>query len=133
MSKSKSSSIEQSGEGARPGGESGEVPRGDGATQGKSDEEVICEWMEPGREIPGNWMQYIGWGRGWRPCTLTLDRLHEVEARLTDEQWKPYIMKLLPWQSLNKLYVEQLFCLLHATAEQKIKALAAVIQSEMKA
>lgn len=81
----------------------------------KTDEEVICEWMEP----PLSHERV--------PIRLTLDRLHAVEARLNDKQWQKYLGEFLDdewhgWRAHRNL--------LHATAAQKIAALAAVIRAE---
>jgi hypothetical protein len=89
-----------------------------------TDEEMICNFMEPKPEgRPSSYGSGEVWWRwgwryiGWLPRPLTLDALWEVEARLTDEQCSRYTRELvmLPW-------------LWHATAAQKIKALAAVLR-----
>ena len=52
-------------------------------------------------------------------------RLHEVEARLTDEQWLAYVDALIaamPQKFPRKGEV------IHATAEQKLRALAEVLR-----
>jgi hypothetical protein len=118
-----------------------------------SDEEIICAWMEPDYQATpfglhercekskGGW-----WERGRNGMWYTvlgrcedlelLGYLWEVEERLTAEQWAQYGAAMLgysegaiiryPTAVENKL-------LLHATPEQKITALAAVLrQSERK-
>ena len=91
----------------------------------KRDAEVIRRWMQGCYPWPAEGhLRY--W---WTVDPLTLDALHEVEARLTDEQWKRYVPRFdaystMPssnWFTLSKPF-------LHATAEQKIAALAAVIR-----
>lgn len=109
-----------------------------------TDAEVICGWMQPKpalRQTEGEWELAIcatslgwwlltttGYERGDEPiivpADLTLDRLREVEARLTEEQWVHYgiLMENRPvGMRLSK-------ALLHASADQKIKALAAVLR-----
>lgn len=62
--------------------------------------------------------------------TLTLDRCHEVEARLSDEQWGAYGIVLAEiLQSTERKFARGL---IHATAKQKIAALAAVLRSEVE-
>lgn len=109
-----------------------------------SDEEVICAWMEPRPETPAvrDWLtrysDQLWWvltdkpdgsPAGWLPGKLTLDRLRLVEERLTEEQWARY-------GELHFLRAEAL-CggrddfrkgMLHASAAEKIRALAAVIR-----
>ena len=101
-----------------------------------TNEEKICEWMDP---VPGfRGVDYPYSVKGWwireageekHPAPLTLDRLHEVEARLSDEQWDTYAELLHdqwakdPLRGLWRYYI-------HATAAQKIAALAAVISPE---
>ncbi len=109
-----------------------------------TDEEVICAWMEPKPEANKAYVVRSWWrsrtlltgsaaGRGCFviadiiPRTLTLDALHEVEARLTDEHWVSYLISLVPkslsgWTELRDAT--------YATAEQKVKALAAVIRAQ---
>lgn len=90
-------------------------------------EEIISEWMEPrkhaiygtDRSANGWWVRVTG---KWRsvlavcPEIERLGRLHEVEARLTDQQMLKYIVLL---SDSTRLIV----C---ASAEQKIAALTAV-------
>jgi hypothetical protein len=75
----------------------------------------------------------------WYPRDLTLDALHEVEGRLKDEQWGKYERRFNNKRVINKRCercgADQLShhrassrALLHATPEQKIKALAAVLR-----
>lgn len=103
-----------------------------------TDEEVICEFMEPKPvgEAPlsctyrgdllsdGGFWQADEYTTVWHRSELTLDRLHEVEARLTDEQARQYhqLLNESPdWEIHNYLW--------HAKAEQKIAALAAVLRA----
>lgn len=112
-----------------------------------TNEEIICGWMQPrprdgDAEDDGKWWRShntaICFGEHWItvPADLTLDRLHEVEARLTDEQWEGYIGILagVPIKralSTHDYYLDHMDEreLVHATAEQKIKALAEVIRA----
>ena len=100
-----------------------------------SDAKVICGWMEPNprshtrsRDSSGGWWRLIGCERAtghWEPTRyLTLDALHEVEARLTPVQQFIYLGNLLQGQDPPS----PMWFTTHATAEQKIKALAQVIR-----
>jgi hypothetical protein len=120
-----------------------------------TDAEVICEFMEPSPD-PSKWDKdkrddfdyaVLMWSsrKGWwsfsgygscgpvfEAITLTLDRLWEVEEKLLPEEWMAYVealqhRMLLTWKSFDKISVDQLFQLMHATAEHKVRALAAVI------
>lgn len=115
---------------------------------GMTDEEIICNWMEPkpvsNKICEDAWASvmaatlggslYPATPKGWwvwvcvyqhddkpelMPRPIGLDRLWEAEERLTPAQCSHYTRELgmLPW-------------LWHATAEQKIKALAVVIRGE---
>ena len=87
-----------------------------------TDEEVISKWMNE-QTGSGNWF----------PQMLRLDTLHTVEARLSDEQWALYENHFARKDKPNAWYSTFRYRdLLHATAEQKIKALAAVIRAEGK-
>ncbi len=119
-----------------------------------TDEEIICGWMEPkppedsaplSRTYRGDifsdgefWMadEYT---TVWHvvPLTLDLDALHLVEARLTDIQWATYQLALASVIDPKKRISEQELLAMrpwvwklfqHASAEQKIKALAAVLR-----
>jgi len=99
-----------------------------------SDEEVICGFMEPKPE--GSWMRDIQptWWYfstfdlpiGWHVVNLDLEQLHEVEARLKDAQWRTYIDLIVPVK--GNIY-EECKAFIHASAAQKIKALAAVLRN----
>jgi len=65
------------------------------------------------------------WDYGWRPISLDLDALHEVEERLTEKQWNRYITALIPIETNE----DELQLAVHASAEQKISALAYVLWS----
>jgi hypothetical protein len=126
-----------------------------------SDEEVICNWMEPVAHQYELRQQYrdkchrtiaIGGSaafiprprrRWWEisqevggpfvPVALTLDRLHEVEERLTERQQDEYSKELsrliYSIDGPSAFYRSELFMFFHATAAQKIKALAKVIRA----
>lgn len=106
----------------------------------KTDEEVICEWMEPKPEdlnphvgllvSKGEWWYRYTLDKTWTACKPNLDRLHEVEARLTDEQWERYLDQLVDDDAISGYQTERDIC--HATAAQKIAALAAVIRGDAK-
>lgn len=91
-----------------------------------SDEEIIATWItwnDPSME--GNYE--IWWTVSLCPKPLTLDRLWEVEARLTQGQWQQYEQWLnancLEWPSGKPNWWA-----IHADATQKIVALAAVLR-----
>lgn len=110
-----------------------------------SDEEVICSFMEPRPTDPpenalemqicgspvlskgGFWVWICCYEDGdvpkAIPISLTLDALHEVEARLTKEQWEQYASLMM-----DPAGIQHTRFLLHASGEQKIKALAAVLK-----
>lgn len=111
-----------------------------------SDAEVICQWMEPKpKTICGSlehtaalrsikwWIvkprgAHLGEPVDWTPCLLGLDRLHEIEAKLSEEQWLNYVDALITLMPKFPRKGE----IVHASAEQKIKALAAVLRAEVK-
>ena len=111
-----------------------------------TDGEVICAWMEPkpdtynaatamaaaksGKDNPIWWVTD---GRTWtlRPRELDLDALWEVQDRLTDEQWERYECEMLAqWtpEAIGLTMHGEVRHYLHATAEQKIRALAAILR-----
>ncbi len=113
-----------------------------------SDAEVICTWMEPKPSLnggpvsdchksPREWWaaapregreRSVLYSRKWAPCRLTLDALHEVEARLTEEQWRRYQHVLALPDGEEALTNCQL---IHASAVWKIRALAATLRSRV--
>lgn len=124
-----------------------------------SDAEVICSFMEPhpkalhggARSVGGWWVRavlHVGMGAAykqirqaqdgsrctdiigpWKPRILTLNECREVQERLTDEQWAEYRGWFMVEHQLEGHRVPFGTYLLHATAEQKTKALAAVLRS----
>jgi hypothetical protein len=99
---------------------------------------LICDWMEPyptnapeywaNNHEPaiGGWWVAIKLNAGinaWIARPLTLAALWDVEARLTEEQWTRYATLMM-----DPAGVKHTRFLLHATAEQKVKALATVIR-----
>ena len=91
-----------------------------------TDEEVICAFMEPEADLRID-SDFEWWGQIWSngvrsvfPRTLTLDALWEVEERLTTLQAVNYAGLLLDGQEGWTW---------HATAAQKIKALATVLRA----
>lgn len=124
----------------------------------KIDWDLICTWMEekptstvhPGIEEAYSVKWWIwGWwytapslpnierpvAYGWKPRSLNLDACHKVESRLTDNQAAKYDRVLesvirqdnLKQRDEHALSVAEVMAW-HATAEQKIKALAAVLR-----
>lgn len=101
--------------------------------------ERICEWMEARPELPndarllwlpspGGWWRLLpvkGRGMHWYFKTLGLDELHEVEKRLTREQWARYRDLLIDdCETISEMYFG---CgLINASTEQKVRALAVV-------
>jgi len=106
--------------------------------------EIICAFMEPkplGEAFlsqtyrgdvftDGDFWMADEYTTVWHVAPLTLDRLHLVEARLTDKQWPVYVAGLSKDSDIMRMGA--IFGLIHATAEQKITALAAVIREEQK-
>ncbi len=106
-----------------------------------TDQEIICTFMariydgKPGYCVdtrtpwwepdPNRQMELV-------PVTLTLDKLHLVEARLNDDQWWFYQRALCPIEEGRPMMVSTLKACIHATAEQKSKALAAVLRSRVE-
>ena len=103
-----------------------------------TDAEVICSFMEPkptksimdtlrdGDPAPGKWWNDRHHASSeWRPRTLTLDAIWEVEERLTDEQWQQYRDEILKGTDMMGLWMTRL---IDAGAAQKIVALAAVLR-----
>ena len=102
-----------------------------------TDEELICAFMEEKPVTPSCnalWWYFegeLGPGFGaWHPIPLSLDFLHLVEDRLLSGK---------PWQSAWLMYQELLAvgdvvcpCVWHASAAEKIKALAQVIRSSQE-
>lgn len=94
---------------------------------------LICEWMEPRPNLragecaglPGQWWKRRGITNEVKPMPLTLDALWEVEERLTGAQVEAYLMALVGCTTDIAVIARAV----HATAEQKIKALADVIRS----
>lgn len=113
-----------------------------------TDAEVICAFMEPlaaiectsggQRSMLDWWRRETAWSdtlkwKPWVPCRLTLDACHEVEARLSEDQRDEYV-KILLWDTINpqgRRTIRDTFGLMHAKAEQKVKALAVVMRSAM--
>lgn len=109
-----------------------------------SEEEVICEWMEPRPDVvddgadpnacykwPHRWWKWYRDRNGHLPRELDLNALHEVEARLSDKQWLDYRREFrLVVERVNGTWPlgQRSKDMLHATAEQKIRALASVLR-----
>ena len=105
-----------------------------------TDAEVVAMWMERITKPPHNrdsqwWKSTIVIDAGgepvykWIPCKLTLDALHLVEERLTSgprSQWEKYLA-ILAEDDPRGCNVQRK---VHATTEQKIKALATVLRNE---
>lgn len=112
-----------------------------------SDAEVICNFMEPlesidcstggKRSLADWWRRETEWSvslkwKPWVPATLTLDALHKVEKRLTDDQWWKYethIIANAPDRDKHQELLELIKCHIHADAPTRTKALAAVLRS----
>ena len=101
--------------------------------------EAVCEFMErcpatlPLDFRPWRGISLGGWWVStpivkmecvWTPCTLDLDRLREVEERLSLEQWSDYDRLLSSSREQTK---KAHWWAIHASAEQKTMALATVI------
>jgi len=119
-----------------------------------SNEEIICTWMEPkpnadetywypARPSPQRWWM-VSYGRvrevdgitgepSWQPRFLSLDALREVQDRLIDEQWEQYESWLCRIAEPFPPEHWPLRVMLHVTALQKIKALAATLRPVVEA
>lgn len=101
-----------------------------------SDAEVVCTFMElKPMPIAGFKRVYAAGAKWWayredewEPAALTLDALHEVEARLTESQWKAYGENVV--RETTAGYWPR--NLLHASAEEKIRALATVLRATVE-
>ena len=91
-------------------------------------------WFED-QCYPTAWWRKIGGTNKTDPAILTLDRLHEVESRLTDEQWRHYCSLMFQHTKrpdanpIQDLLTGARKTLLHASAAQKIAALATVLNT----
>ncbi len=112
-----------------------------------TDAEVICTWMEPtpephlagsGRSKGGWWARGANAGRDafgpWIPAFEAWNSRHrlgalwEVEERLDYGQCGVYERQVLCASGWATNAIESGWALLHATPEQKIKAIAAVLR-----
>ena len=112
-----------------------------------TDEEKICSWIEPKPAVPSRYQHLdkspdgwwilaptMGGGMAWYPVSLTFERLHEVEGRLTGEQFDRYERLLMAELEvkhggiLRDCWVQ---FAIHADLTSKIKALAAVLPERM--
>ena len=101
-----------------------------------SDAEVLATFMEarcppgfdPGTVSFGGWW-YTNGQRKLEPWDIdSLDRLHIIEERLTDDQWRSYEVWFYGVIHYGGVFMSLPRMFLHATAEQKITALAAVLR-----
>jgi hypothetical protein len=105
-----------------------------------SDEETICSWMEP---KPYDFTNDVNWWACrvtcgiyiFTPRQLDLDALHEVEGKLNWRQWRDYEMSLgeVIERSIDPTMRPagaNVKDFIHATVQQKITALAAVLRPE---
>ena len=104
-----------------------------------TDEEVICTWMQPkplvsigalcaaggSAAVPKWWEPHWELAGEWQPISLSLDLLWEVEERLVQ-------MKNARWVQVE-LQEQHIFWIWHATAEQRIQALAVVLRPLVEA
>lgn len=111
-----------------------------------TDHEIIATFMEPlpntapGFHTAWSTLKPTWWEKGpssegvmfWVPIPLTLDALHEVEARLTVEQWSRYEPALGSPYAHKSNPITYWKALIHATAEEKIRALAAVLRAAVE-
>jgi hypothetical protein len=115
-----------------------------------TNEEVICSYMEPSPPIKSFRIHYSGNEDGqdeqmesplrwWvadteekkiTPRTLTLVECWKVQERLTKEQGSDYINLILEMGNIGDAF-SFMWELVHATAEQKVKALAEIIRKQV--
>lgn len=124
--------------------------------EGMTDQEVIATWMGGTKpkatdirdyDQPKWWTamfefdahsRVVPGSRIWTPRNLTLDALHEVEARLSDEQWRAYRKSAIRggWYRddwcVQHDHTTMFQSACHASAEQKITALASVLRPEVE-
>lgn len=116
-----------------------------------SDEEVICDFVEPlatidcaaggKRSLADWWRRETAWSdtlvwKPWVPARLTLDALWKVEDRLSEQQRRHYcvlIFHAVCTEARTSNLIEDTMTknrwpMIHASAAQKIKALAAVLR-----
>ena len=114
-----------------------------------TDEEVLCEFMEPKNGLPdladfrGDFSPGGWWITDWHPLRknkwlprrqITLNECHEIEGRLTEDQWRKYETALSPMPvKLIRLFGSITLSFIHADAQTKIKALAEVLRAEVEA
>lgn len=104
--------------------------------------ETICDHMESKPPVPDSWypsqrspkgwwfmVAIAGKGMDWYPCDLTLDRLHEIEALLTDTGWIDYQNHLFAAIGPVTSFSEGINKLIHASLELRIAALAKVLRT----
>lgn len=109
-------------------------------TDDTEDTRIICEFMDRcprsttrSRDSDSGWWRLVGCVREdgeWIPNAIDLNRAHWVEERLTEEQWNRYINAFAtPIDRRLRMFAwDRVSALLHATAADKIKALAAVLR-----
>jgi len=103
--------------------------------------EVLSQYMEPRPENPPTCWWQVSSSRWWvglhapndafrwasildaSPYIEKLGWMHLIEERLTKEQQRRYI---------DLLYANRFWSLAHATADQKIEALASVLSKEVE-
>ncbi len=99
-----------------------------------TDQEVICNWMEPKptgswiRDVQPKWWYFSTYEppTGWHVKSLTLDALWEVEERLKQ---KPRGGRGLYWDYRSLLIEVTDGEAWHASAAQRIKALAEILRN----
>lgn len=112
-----------------------------------NDAVIVCTWMEPDLPNPSVvysahsplWWWFAGrrysgddsspWA--WFTRDLDLDALWEVEERLPDELWQVYLGTLCGWCNPydgDSWDFSDTRMIAHATPEQKIAALAAILR-----
>lgn len=72
--------------------------------------------------------------QGWIPDYLNdLNACAALERQLEPDQWPEYLRQLqLLTQSEHRFEVENRYCLVHATAEQRCRAFVAVMEGKTK-
>lgn len=126
------------------------------SNQKLSEEEVVATFMEKKPNVNGLMSASVGWwvlhaiakfsgevggvSVAYLPRDLTLDALHEVEAKLSDRQRQYYCALIFQrccgaartMNPIEDLLTPNRWGMIHTSAAQKISALAQVLRPEVE-